>query len=151
MRVYRGDKEVRVSSINWSSLSGAYFPYSIKQMPGDDNALGRVKFMFPNPYNVYLHDTPTKSKFETPERSYSHGCIRLHDPMQLAYYLFRDDPKHTPADLDAIVATGRNNQVRLKSPIPIYLTYFTTWVDAEGILHFQKDIYEQDPPIMERL
>ena len=119
----------------------------IRQRPGDWNSLGRLKFNMPNRYDVYLHDTPAKSLFEQPFRAFSHGCIRLERPMDLALYLLRDQPRWTAAAIESDIATGTERAIRLTSPQPVYVLYWTAWVGDDGDMEFHRDHYERDAAI----
>jgi murein L,D-transpeptidase YcbB/YkuD len=116
----------------------------IRQRPGGKNALGRVKFLFPNSFNIYLHDTPVKSLFQKDKRAYSHGCIRVKEPEKLANYVLRDQPEWTPARIEEAMNSGEEKFVRVKNPIPVLITYYTAWVDDNGQLNFREDIYGHD-------
>jgi murein L,D-transpeptidase YcbB/YkuD len=116
----------------------------IRQLPGPKNALGQVKFLFPNNHNIYFHDSPAKSLFELRKRAFSHGCIRLAEPAKLAEYLLRDNPEWTPAKIATAMDAGKEQWVNLAAPVPIAITYFTAWVDNDGTLHFREDIYGHD-------
>ena len=116
----------------------------IRQLPGKDNALGKVKFLFPNSFNIYFHDTPAKSLFEQDKRAYSHGCIRLSEPFKLLNYLLKDDKDWDQAHIDSALNTGDEKFVKLKHPVPVLITYYTAWVDDNGALHFADDIYGHD-------
>jgi len=116
----------------------------IRQKPGDDNALGRVKFVFPNSYNIYFHDTPTKHLFDENDRAFSHGCIRLEQAQRLAEYLLRNDPDWPKSKIDDVMYSGNNTWVKLKNKIPVYIVYFTAWVTSDGTLNFRDDIYGHD-------
>ncbi len=116
----------------------------IRQRPGAGNALGRVKFIFPNSYNIYLHDTPGKGVFAREKRAFSHGCIRLDKPTELAEHLLRNDSTWTPAAINAAMFSEREQYVRLKRKRPVTIAYFTSWVDANGLLHFRDDVYGHD-------
>lgn len=131
-------------SVDWSSLSPSRFPYKLRQDAGALNALGRVKFMFPNRFNVYLHDTPSRALFARTVRSFSHGCIRVEHPIALAELLLRDDPDWPRERIDAVLARGEQTVVNLKRPIPVHLTYLTAWVNKDGSVHFRNDIYDRD-------
>jgi L,D-transpeptidase YcbB len=131
-------------SIDWSSVSARNFPYRLRQDPGPRNALGRVKFMFPNPYHVYLHDTPSRELFAKTERAFSSGCIRLEKPLELAEYLLRDDPRWPRPKILAAIGRGGEQVVHLPTNIPVHLLYWTAWVNEDGLVHFRKDIYERD-------
>ncbi len=116
----------------------------VRQKPGPKNSLGLVKFLFPNSYNIYLHDTPAKSLFQKPARAFSHGCIRLGEPEKLAYYLLRNDPDWTAAKIDAAMHKGVEKYVTLKNPVPVYIGYLTSFVDNKGRINFRDDIYNRD-------
>ena len=118
--------------------------YRIRQRPGASNALGYVKFMFPNQFNVYLHDTPTDSLFERASRSFSHGCVRLEQPEQLARYVLADQPEWTVERIEAAMHGGVEKTVKLTTPIPVYLGYWTARTSADGILQFRDDLYGID-------
>ncbi|MEM8794326.1 MAG: L,D-transpeptidase family protein, partial [Pseudomonadota bacterium] len=132
-------------TINWSDVSSRRFPYKSVQQPGPGNALGNVKFMFPNKFNVYLHDTPSRGLFARAERALSHGCIRVHRPLEFASLLFRNDQAGLDGKkIDNIVSSGKLTRVRLKTPVPVHLAYFTVWVDDDGIPAFFNDVYKRD-------
>ncbi|MEO7307933.1 MAG: L,D-transpeptidase family protein [Ferruginibacter sp.] len=116
----------------------------IRQLPGEDNSLGRVKFLFPNSFNIYFHDTPAKTLFEKDKRAFSHGCIRLSDPVKMANYLFQGEPEWTAEKIDSAMNSGKEKYVKLKKPVPVLITYYTAWVDENGALHFADDIYGHD-------
>ncbi len=117
---------------------------AIRQKPGPWNALGKVKFMFPNSHNIYLHDTPTKSLFEQDQRAFSHGCIRVEQPRRLAQYVLRHQPEWTEQRIDSAMNGEKELYVNLKHPIPVLIAYFTAWVDQDGYLNFRKDLYNKD-------
>jgi L,D-transpeptidase YcbB len=123
----------------------------VRQKPGGNNSLGLVKFIFPNNYNIYFHDTPAKSLFENENRAFSHGCIRLKDAEQMANYLLRNQPEWTPGKIDEAMNSGNEKWINLKQPLPVFITYFTAWTDSEGLLNFRKDIYNHDQEIASRL
>jgi L,D-transpeptidase YcbB len=116
----------------------------IRQLPGNKNQLGKIKFLFPNSYNIYFHDTPYKGLFEKDKRAYSHGCIRLSDPVKLAEYLLRDSPEWTYAKIQEAMESGKEKFIRVKDPVPVLIYYYTAWVDAGGQLQFRGDIYDRD-------
>jgi murein L,D-transpeptidase YcbB/YkuD len=116
----------------------------IRQLPGPDNPLGQIKFMFPNEYDVYLHDTPADHLFSRTERDFSHGCIRLERPVQLAEYLLKDDPDWRGGRLREEIVSGEQKTVTLPKPIPVHILYFTAWVEDDGSLQFRKDVYGHD-------
>jgi murein L,D-transpeptidase YcbB/YkuD len=118
--------------------------YRFRQRPGAHNSLGLVKFMFPNQYNVYLHDTPTDSLFARTSRSFSHGCVRLENPLALAEYVLRDQPEWTRERIEEAMNAGQERTVKLRSAIPVYLGYWTARVSGDGILQFRRDVYDID-------
>jgi L,D-transpeptidase YcbB len=117
---------------------------TIRQKPGDDNALGRVKFIFPNPDNIYMHDTPKKKYFDYPVRAYSHGCVRVHKPLELAEHLLSRDPEASKYNLDELIESGRQRYVELAQKQPVFIEYYTVRVDDQGRPHFLADIYNHD-------
>lgn len=124
----------------------------IRQLPGPKNSLGLVKFLFPNNFDIYFHDTPEKTLFTANERSFSHGCIRLSNPKKLAQYLLRyDTVTYNPNIIDSLMHLPKEKWVNLKKPIPVFLTYFTAWVDKNGVLNFRKDIYKHDEKLANKL
>lgn len=133
--------------VDWSQYSTGYFPFRVKQAPGDDNALGRVKFMFPNQFAIYLHDTPSKRLFQRDARAFSHGCVRVENPYDLAHILLApqyDDPQ---AAFQALLDSGRERWVNLKEPVRVNLTYRTAWVDEKGVAQFREDVYGRDEAV----
>ncbi len=150
--IARDGKAVDPASLDWSNLSAKGFPYRIVQGPGDKNALGRVKFMFPNKYAVYLHDTPSKPLFEKAERAFSSGCIRVDKPFDLAELLLSHDPSWTRERIDQVLASGKTTRVNLSKPLPVLLQYWTVETARNpGEIVFRKDIYERDAPILKGL
>ena len=123
----------------------------VRQKPGDKNSLGKVKFLFPNSFNIYFHDTPAKSLFNNNVRAFSHGCIRLSEPEKLADYLLRNDPTWTPEKINEVMNSGDEKFVALKTPVPVFITYYTAWVDENGRLNFRNDIYGHDKEIAEKM
>ncbi len=124
---------------------------SIRQLPGEKNSLGKVKFLFPNSFDIYFHDTPSKSLFSKDKRAYSHGCIRLSDPEKMANYVLKDDPKWTPEAIATAMNSGNEEFVKVKEPIPVLITYYTAWVDENNQLHFAEDIYNHDKTIAAKM
>jgi murein L,D-transpeptidase YcbB/YkuD len=116
----------------------------VRQKPGPWNSLGGVKFLFPNSHSIYLHDTPSKNLFQETQRAFSHGCIRVADPAFLAKYLLRNDTTWTKERIAKAMASGKEQYVAVKNPMPVYITYFTAWVDRKGELNFREDIYKRD-------
>jgi murein L,D-transpeptidase YcbB/YkuD len=123
----------------------------IRQLPGTKNALGKVKFLFPNSFNIYFHDTPSKSLFEKDKRAYSHGCIRLREPEKMANYVLRNQPEWTPEKINEAMNSGKEKFVKVKDPIPVVITYYTAWVDDNGQLNFRNDIYGHDARLSEKM
>lgn len=123
----------------------------IRQKPGAGNALGKVKFIFPNSYNIYFHDTPSKSLFDREKRAFSHGCIRLQEPKKLASYLLQYQPQWNDSRITAAMNAGTEKWVALEEPVAVAITYFTAWVDSEGHLNFRDDIYGHDRELADRL
>lgn len=116
----------------------------IRQKPGANNALGRVKFLFPNNFNIYLHDTPNRNLFAQSNRGLSHGCIRIAEPKKFAEFLLRNQPEFTSAVIDSLMYLEKEKWITIKKKVPVFLVYFTSWVDASGELHFRRDIYKHD-------
>lgn len=135
---------VNAASLNWAKYSGGNFPYIIRQKPGGKNALGKVKFLFPNEYNIYLHDTPSKGLFGENKRTFSHGCIRVSEPQRLAEWLLRKDSSWTKAKIVAAMNGTKEKFVTLKDKVPVYIGYFTAFVDSNGRLNFRDDVYGHD-------
>jgi len=123
----------------------------VRQKPGAGNALGKVKFLFPNSFNIYFHDTPAKSLFEKDKRAYSHGCIRLKEPEKFANYVLRNQPEWTPEKISEAMNSGDEKYVKVKDPIPVVITYYTAWVDDNGRLNFREDIYGHDARLAEKM
>ncbi len=140
----RNGRPIPTSSIDFSRYSGRNFPYMIRQAAGDDNALGQVKIMFPNPYLVYLHDTPSKSLFEADQRAFSSGCIRTERPFDLVELLLADPARWNRTALDAAVATRVTRTVRLARPVPVLILYWTVDQDDDGSIVFKPDPYQRD-------
>jgi murein L,D-transpeptidase YcbB/YkuD len=147
----RSGRRVDRASIDFTEFTTSTFPFLIKQGPGDANALGKVKFMFPNRWNIYLHDTPQKYLFSREARAFSHGCIRLNDPFDFAYTLLArqvDDPE---SYFRRILETGRETRVDLAVPVPVHLVYRTAIMPARGKPQYRADIYGRDAEIFEAL
>jgi len=123
----------------------------IRQRPGGKNSLGRVKFLFPNSFNIYFHDTPAKALFEKDKRAYSHGCIRLAEPEKMAQYLLRNNPEWTPDRIEDAMNSGQEKFVKLKDAVPVMITYYTAWVDYNGLMNFRDDVYAHDKKALEKM
>ncbi len=137
-------RELDPASIDWSSFHSGHIPYTLRQDPGPSNALGRIKFMFPNEYAVYLHDTPSQALFAHPERAFSSGCVRVENAPQLAELLLNDTTAWNQDSIAQVLAAGELQNVTLKEKIPLLLAYWTAWVDAQGLVNFRRDVYGQD-------
>lgn len=134
--------------INWHAL-GKNFPYVLRQEPGEKNALGTIKFMFPNPFSIYLHDTPSKQLFQKDVRTFSSGCIRLEKPLQLAGFVLNEPNAVT--DIVDKIKSSKTITVNLPKRLPIYLIYLTTWVDDLNKIYFASDIYGRDKRVLEHV
>ena len=132
------------TSIDWSQVSEEGFHYKMTQEPGDLNALGRVKFVFDNSHDVYMHDTPHKELFSNMQRAFSSGCIRLEQPFKLVEYFIQEDGGLNADQIYSQLETGKTKYFRLKNPMPIYITYITAWVDDKNRPHFREDVYKRD-------
>lgn len=136
--------EVKPETIDWASLDPEKFRYRLRQDPGPKNPLGRIKFLFFNEFNIYLHDTPTRSLFQRERRTFSHGCIRIEKPIDLAAYLLRDDFGWTKETILAEIETRERKVVRLPEPVAVYIYYMTAWADPDGTMQFRRDVYRSD-------
>ncbi len=147
----RRGRVVPRGAVDFTQFSARTFPFAMKQPPSRSNALGLVKFMFPNRYNIYLHDTPAKELFSREKRDFSHGCIRLHKPFEFAYALLAmqtDDPKGT---FHRALDSGRETQINLVDPVPVHIVYRTAFTQAKGRMQYRRDIYGRDAKIMRAL
>jgi murein L,D-transpeptidase YcbB/YkuD len=124
---------------------------AVRQKPGPNNSLGKVKFLFPNNHNIYLHDSPAESLFNEEKRAFSHGCIRLANPKKLAIWVLRKQPDWTEKKIEKAMNAGKEKFVTLASAIPVFLGYFTAWVDEKGNLNFRDDIYGHDKKLADRI
>lgn len=137
------------SSVDWSNIGKGYFPYSIRQNPGDGNALGKVKFFITDADDIYLHDTANRNLFAKSERSLSHGCVRLGDPQALAKFVLKGEG-WSEQKIETAYESDDSRAVSVK-PLPVYLVYWTSWVDGQGKPHFARDIYGKDKALMAAL
>ena len=142
---------VNRGAVDFSQFTERNFPYSMSQPPSDGNALGKVKFLFPNPYNIYLHDTPSKSLFDREVRAFSHGCIRVGRPFELAYALLSRQTDDPEGMFHRYLNAGAEAAVKLETPVPVHLVYFTAWPDARGRIEYRRDVYGRDARIYEAL
>ena len=138
------DVPVDPMSIDWSTVTAADFAYKLRQRPGGGNALGKVKFMFPNRFDVYLHDTPSRGLFARETRTFSHGCMRVGDPVGLAAVVLEGEPGWDAARFDAVVASGERTIVPLTTHLPVHIAYITAFVNKDGTVNFRRDIYGRD-------
>jgi L,D-transpeptidase YcbB len=137
--------------IDWSQIIPDHFPWRLRQRPGDGNALGRIKFMFPNPFNVYLHDTPARHLFDRPERSFSHGCIRVEQPESFGAVILDGQDDWSLERIKAATGSGERMIVALQKPLPVHIAYLTAWVNKDGTVHFRNDVYGRDARLSEAL
>lgn len=147
----RRGRQVSRANINFGAYSASNFPYAIKQPPSSRNALGLVKFMFPNKYNIYLHDTPAKNLFSREVRAYSHGCIRLQDPFDFAYEILSKQEADPKAFFHAKLRTGSETRVNLDKVVPVHIVYRTAFTNAKGRTQYRDDVYGRDAQIWQAL
>lgn len=147
----RAGNSLDPSGIDWQAISPRNFPYTLRQMPGPENALGQIKFMFPNEHAVYLHDTPQRYLFASESRAFSAGCIRVEHPFELAGLLFPQGAQWDRERLEELARSGVRRTVRLEPPLSVYIAYFTALVDDQGNVNFWEDIYHRDPQLAEAL
>jgi murein L,D-transpeptidase YcbB/YkuD len=140
----KNTRVVSASSIDWKNVTAKNFKLLIRQRPGPKNSLGLVKFLFPNEFNVYLHDTPFDKLFSQDQRGFSHGCVRLEEPAKLASYLLQKQKEWTPEKIEEAMHAKNEQWVVLKEKVPVYIVYFTSWVDDNGDVHFLHDLYGHD-------
>lgn len=144
-------RRVNRGAVNFSRYTARTFPYAMRQPPSRSNALGLVKFMFPNKYNIYLHDTPAKSLFARDVRAFSHGCIRLADPFDFAYALLAKQSDDPEGDFQRVLRTGAETKVKLEQPVPVHIIYRTAVTNARGHTEYRADIYGRDARIWNAL
>ena len=143
----RRGRQVSSSSVDWSFYSSNTLPYSVRQPPGNRNALGAIKFMFPDKHAIYMHDTPAKNLFQRVTRAYSHGCVRVQTPRKFAQIVLGWDRGR----VDAAIGSGQNRRVDLGKNIPVYLTHFTAWPDETGRIRYHEDVYGRDEAMLKAL
>lgn len=144
-------RKVNRGAVNFNQYSARTFPFSMRQPPSKGNALGLVKFMFPNKYNIYLHDTPAKNLFGREVRAYSHGCVRLADPFDFAYALLAKQESNPKAYFQSVLGTGKETRVDLVNPVPVHILYRTAFTTAKGQTQYRRDIYGRDGRIWNAL
>ena len=138
------------AGVDWSQVTRRNFGYTFVQRPGVSNALGEIKFIFPNQHSVYLHDTPSKTLFARAERTFSHGCIRVDRPFDFAEVLLQQDGWNREM-IDAEIASRNTRSVFLSQPLPVLLLYWTAAIGEDGQIHFYNDVYERDQKILTAL
>jgi murein L,D-transpeptidase YcbB/YkuD len=152
LKLYTRDgREVNRGAVDFTAYSARTFPFSMKQPPSSRNALGLVKFMFPNTYNIYLHDTPEKALFDRETRAFSHGCIRLQQPFEFAYELLSRQEADPTGYFHSVLDTGRETHVRLDQHVPVHIIYRTAITHARGRTEYREDVYGRDGRIWEAL
>ena len=144
-----GGERVKPSSINWNNISEDNWNYTLRRRPGPKNDLGDVKFIFPNSNDIYLHDTPHNELFSQSKRGFSHGCVRVEKPIDLAVYLLRNLGTWDREKILSTIAERKEKQIKLKATLPVYLVYFTAFTDEGGKVHFREDIYGHDKTLSE--
>jgi len=146
------ERRIDPETVDWARLSARNFPYRLRQSPGPENALGQVKFMFPNRHNIYLHDTPARGLFGREERAFSSGCIRVEDADALTQWLLNQRSNiMSPERIRAVLDSGRETTVRLDRPLQVHLLYWTAWVDDQGGIQYRRDVYHRDLPLIAAL
>lgn len=143
MELLSGNTIIDPSTVNWSDYSGS-IPYSVRQKPGDDNALGKMKFIFPNNFSIYLHDTPSRNIFNESKRAFSHGCIRVENPLKLALYILRSSPNWNQKKIQLSIDNKKTTTIQIKPTLPVYIVYFTAWIGNSGEINFRNDLYNMD-------
>lgn len=173
--VYKNGSKIDPVEVNIGELTSGSARYTMIQNPGGGNALGKIKFMFDNPFGVYLHDTPTRAPFKYENRAVSHGCVRVEKPLLLAEQILRNNAdwtidylkleignkvenkalveefKQKRSELRKGSSYGATTDVKLKKPIPLFIDYFTAWVDKDGVVNFRDDVYRQDKLLLEKI
>ncbi|CUJ95110.1 murein L,D-transpeptidase [Ruegeria denitrificans] len=147
----RSGRQVNRGAVDFTQFNARNFPFAMRQPPSKSNALGLVKFMFPNKYNIYLHDTPQKSLFAREVRAFSHGCIRLADPFDFAYALLSKQEENPKAFFQRVLATGKETTVQLETHVPVHLIYRTAYIGPKGQVQYRRDVYDRDRKIWEAL
>ena len=147
----RSGRQVNRGAVDFTQFNARNFPFAMRQPPSKSNALGLVKFMFPNKYNIYLHDTPQKSLFARESRAFSHGCIRLADPFEFAYALLAKQEEDPKAFFHRVLATGKETTVQLEQHVPVHLIYRTAYIGPKGQVQYRRDVYDRDRKIWDAL
>jgi murein L,D-transpeptidase YcbB/YkuD len=147
----RDGKILDPASVNWGAYASGGFPYTMRQRPGPANALGRVKFIFPNEHFVFLHDTPSRELFDRADRTFSSGCIRVENPLELAELLLDDEANWIAEQIQAVLDGGKTRTVFLQEPLPVMILYWTATVEDDGTIVFMKDVYQRDQRVLDGL
>lgn len=147
----RAGSTVNPDTIDWPGVSASDFPYRLRQAPGPHNALGQLKFMFPNAHDVYMHDTPDKDLFDRPQRAFSSGCIRVSDPVGLAEWVLSETSGWGRSQIEEAISSGRTSTALLATPLAIHLVYLTAFPNADGTIAYTGDIYGRDARLLGRL
>ncbi|OKL41517.1 L,D-transpeptidase family protein [Pontibacter flavimaris] len=143
-------KPVSPYDIDWEEVTEKNFQYMVRQKPGPKNSLGQLKFLFPNEHAIYLHDTPADALFSQTDRNFSHGCVRLEKPVELAKYVLQDMPEWDENSIREVMNGGEEKWITLPKKIQVYLVYFTSWVDEDGNVHFREDLYGHDKTLKQQ-
>lgn len=144
IRVLQNGREQDLAKVDWTKIDRDHMPYIFRQDPGPDNPLGQIKFLFSNDFDIYLHDTPKRSKFDNQSRSFSSGCIRVENPLKLASYVLGKDNGWNENKIKQTIRTGETRKIPVSSRIPVYVLYFTGWVGEKDAVHFRQDVYKRD-------
>jgi L,D-transpeptidase YcbB len=144
IEVYQGGSKINPASIDWNQYRGNNIPFRFAQPPGNRNALGKIKFLFPNNFSVYMHDTPTKNLFNKDVRAFSHGCIRLGEPMELLKIFASFDSAVNLAYANKVLKGNTETSLALKNSVPVDIVYLTSWMNQDGELQFREDVYGYD-------
>ena len=155
IKIFRGwsaqEREIDPKAIRWEKLNAKNFSYRLRQDPGPPNPLGQIKFSLPNRFHVYLHDTPARSMFARKLRGFSHGCIRVEKPIELAEYVLQGDPKWSKDTILEVLGQGLTKTIRLREPVAVHVVYRTAWPSDDGSMHFRNDIYGRDQALDQNL
>jgi murein L,D-transpeptidase YcbB/YkuD len=143
--------EIDPGTIDWALITRNNFPFKLRQEPGSSNALGRIKFVFPNNFSVFLHDTPARALFNKTKRSSSSGCIRVENPIELAEYLLKGKPSWDRDKILTAINQGKRKILAIPDSINVHVLYLTAWAEKDGTLNFRDDIYGQDVPLKKAL
>jgi len=174
-KVFKNGREVAAAQVNSHELNSANIPYTIVQSPGYLNALGKIKFMFVNPFGIYLHDTPSKAAFNADNRAVSHGCVRVEKPLALSEFLLNHQSKWNIDYLKAEIGSpvgdrskiqefwkvrselrrgasyGQTTEVKLEKKVQLYIDYYTAWIDKDGNINFRDDVYKKDKKLIDAM